>query len=66
MVLNFSVVPLRVATMTGFALCGVGLLGLFMVVAEALLKSPPIGWGSTVSVILILSGAQLLMLGVAG
>jgi len=66
MALNFSVVPLRVATMTGFALCGVGLLGLFMVVAEALLKSPPIGWGSTVSVILILSGAQLLMLGVAG
>jgi hypothetical protein len=66
MALNFSVMPLRIATMFGFAMCAIGFLGLIVVIVEALLKQPPTGWSSTLSVILLLSGAQLLMLGVAG
>src|SRR5277367_4634917 len=66
MALNFSVMPLRVATLFGLVMSVLGFLGLIEVVVEALLGETPSGWGSTLVIVLLFSGAQLLMLGVAG
>jgi glycosyltransferase involved in cell wall biosynthesis len=66
MALNFSVMPLRVATLFGLVMSVLGFLGLIDVVIEALLGETPSGWGSTLVIVLLFSGAQLLMLGIAG
>ena len=66
MALNFSVMPLRVATLFGFVMSVLGFLGLIEVAVEALLGETPSGWGSTLVIVLLFSGAQLLMLGIAG
>ena len=66
MALNFSVMPLRIATLFGFAMSTLGFLGLIEVMVEALLGHTPSGWGSTLVIVLLFSGAQLLMLGIAG
>lgn len=66
MALNFSILPLRIATVLGILLCALGALGVLAVLAEGLFGAPPTGWSSIASAVLVLSGAQLLMLGVAG
>ena len=66
MFVNFSVMPLRVSTITGFALSLCGLLGVIGVVADALLFSTPAGWASISAAVLLLSGVQLLILGLIG
>jgi glycosyltransferase involved in cell wall biosynthesis len=66
MFVNFSVMPLRISTVTGFILSGIGAFGCAMVVAEALLYSPPAGWASLMAAVLLLSGVQLLILGIIG
>lgn len=66
MALNFSVMPLRIATLFGMAMSALGFVGLAWVVVEALFGGTPSGWGSTLVIVLLFSGAQLLMLGIAG
>jgi len=66
MFVNFSVMPLRVSTVTGFALSALGAVGVAMAVGEALLSSPPPGWASLMAAVLLLSGVQLLILGIIG
>ncbi len=66
MALNFSVLPLRLATFFGLAMSALGFLGILAVLAEALFGDTPQGWASTLAVILLLAGAQLVMLGIAG
>jgi glycosyltransferase involved in cell wall biosynthesis len=66
MFVNFSVMPLRISTLTGFALSGLGALGVAVSVGEALLSSPPPGWASLMAAVLLLSGVQLLILGIVG
>jgi undecaprenyl-phosphate 4-deoxy-4-formamido-L-arabinose transferase len=66
MALNFSILPLRVATFFGLAMSALGFLGVLLVLAEALFGATPQGWASTLAVILLLAGVQLVMLGVAG
>jgi undecaprenyl-phosphate 4-deoxy-4-formamido-L-arabinose transferase len=66
MFVNFSVMPLRISTITGFILSGLGAFGGAMVVAEALLYSPPAGWASLMAAVLLLSGVQLVILGIVG
>jgi undecaprenyl-phosphate 4-deoxy-4-formamido-L-arabinose transferase len=66
MALNFSIMPLRVATLFGLVMSSLGFVGLIWVVVEALLGNTPSGWGSTLVIVLLFSGAQLLMLGIAG
>ena len=66
MFVNFSVMPLRISTFTGFALSGLGALGGAMAIAEALLYSPPPGWASLFAAVLLLSGVQLMILGIVG
>jgi undecaprenyl-phosphate 4-deoxy-4-formamido-L-arabinose transferase len=66
MALNFSVMPLRIATFLGLAMAAIGFLGLLIVLVEVLIGDPPAGWASTLVIVLLLSGAQLMMLGVVG
>jgi len=66
MFVNFSVMPLRISTITGFALSGLGALGGAMAIGEALLYSPPAGWASLMAAVLLLSGVQLVILGIVG
>ncbi len=66
MVVNFSVMPLRLATFGGFALGLIGLLGTLWVVIEALFDETPPGWASISVAVLLLSGVQLSMLGLIG
>ena len=66
MFVNFSVMPLRISTFTGFILSIFGALGGTIVVGEALFWSPPPGWASLMAAVLLLSGVQLLILGIVG
>lgn len=67
MMTGFSIVPLRVATWTGFAftLFGVGVL--VYVIGRYLLEGSPVaGFPFLASIVAIFSGAQLFALGVIG
>jgi len=66
MFVNFSVMPLRISTLTGFALSMVGTIGSLVAVTEALFFSPPAGWASLMAAVLLLSGVQLVILGIVG
>ena len=66
MFVNFSVMPLRISTLTGFALSALGAVGVAMAVGEALVSSPPPGWASLMAAVLLLSGVQLVILGIVG
>jgi undecaprenyl-phosphate 4-deoxy-4-formamido-L-arabinose transferase len=63
---NFSVMPLRLSTMSGFALSLLGLVGFAWVVGEALFHETPPGWASLSAAVLLLSGVQLMILGLIG
>jgi glycosyltransferase involved in cell wall biosynthesis len=66
MFVNFSVMPLRISTLTGFALSVIGGLGGLAAIVEALFFSPPAGWASLFVAVLLLSGVQLMILGIVG
>ena len=66
MFVNFSVMPLRLSTLTGFALSAVGAVGGLVAVVEALFFTPPAGWASLMAAVMLLSGVQLLILGIVG
>jgi len=66
MFVNFSVMPLRISTLTGFALSVLGAIGGVAAIIEALFFSPPEGWGSLFVAVLLLSGVQLMILGIVG
>jgi glycosyltransferase involved in cell wall biosynthesis len=66
MFVNFSVMPLRVSTLAGFVLSFIGAIGSILAAIEALLASTPPGWASLMAAVLLLSGVQLLILGIIG
>lgn len=66
MFVNFSVMPLRMATVLGVTLAGLGFLAAVEVVVEALFFRTPSGWGSLMAGLLVFSGIQLIMLGMMG
>src|SRR5438445_1930391 len=66
MFVNFSVMPLRLSTLTGFALSFVGAVGSLVAIVEALFFAPPAGWASLMAAVLLLSGVQLVILGIVG
>jgi len=66
MFVNFSVMPLRISTLTGFALSVIGGLGGLAAIIEALFFAPPAGWASLFVAVLLLSGVQLMILGIVG
>jgi undecaprenyl-phosphate 4-deoxy-4-formamido-L-arabinose transferase len=64
---NFSVLPLRLATALGLAMATAGLVGFVWVLYLRLTdQGPSFGWGSLMAALLVFSGAQLVMLGLIG
>ena len=64
---NFSVMPLRLATLLGLVMAAVGLTGLVVVLYLRLTdRGPYYGWGSLMGALLVFSGTQLVMLGLIG
>lgn len=63
---NFSILPLRFATMAGVAMGTVGFLGAIMVMIEAMFFDTPSGWASIMVLMLLVAGAQFIMLGLLG
>jgi len=65
--LNFSVLPLRVATLVGLATATSGLFAFGGVVwLWVLNRGPAYGWGWVMASLLVFSGTQLVMLGLIG
>lgn len=73
-ILSFSVSPLRLSSWCGFGLCGASVSLVFLIVIWWLTDvtiwgmrpSHSVGWTSIVSLILLLSGLQMMMIGVLG
>ena len=67
-VVSFSILPLRLATWTGFLASGLALLGIIAVVLEKYLHVTGLvqGWSSTVIAVLFMGGVQLVCLGIIG
>jgi undecaprenyl-phosphate 4-deoxy-4-formamido-L-arabinose transferase len=63
---NFSVMPLHLSTLAGFGLSLLGLIGVISVLIEAMFYGTPEGWASLMAATLLLSGVQLLILGILG
>lgn len=64
---NFSVMPLRVATLLGLVMGACGLLAVGGVVyLWATGQGPVFGWGSLMAALLLFSGVQLVILGMIG
>jgi undecaprenyl-phosphate 4-deoxy-4-formamido-L-arabinose transferase len=64
---NFSVIPLRFATLFGIAFGTLGALAAVIVVAEAISSNkPPQGWASLMVAVLVLAGVQLIVVGLIG
>ena len=66
-IFSFSVVPLRLATFLGLAVCLFGIAFLvFAVVSYFLNIGSPVGWTSIIALILIVGGTQLFICGILG
>jgi undecaprenyl-phosphate 4-deoxy-4-formamido-L-arabinose transferase len=66
MLVNFSILPLRLMTLAGMITSLLGFLAVIEVVLEYLLNGNPTGWSSLMAAVLLLSGMQLLLLGIMG
>ena len=66
-IFSFSVVPLRLATYLGLAVCLFGTAFLiFAVVSYFLNTGVPVGWTSIIALILVVGGTQLFICGILG
>lgn len=63
---NYSVMPLRLSTVVGIGLSFLGLGYTLYIITLRLMNQTPEGWASLMSVVLLFSGAQLVVLGVIG
>ena len=66
MFLNFSIMPLRISGLLGIGIGALGVLGFLVVLVEWMMGRTPEGYASIASAILLLSGVQLVMLGLVG
>ncbi|MBP8299063.1 MAG: glycosyltransferase family 2 protein [Planctomycetes bacterium] len=66
MFVGFSVMPLRLATLVGFLMAGSGFLFMIVVIVLRLMYGAVEGWSSLMAALLLFSGTQLILLGVAG
>jgi glycosyltransferase involved in cell wall biosynthesis len=65
--LNFSILPLRAATVLGLVTATAGIIAFAVVVWLWLLeRGPEYGWGWVMAALLVFSGTQLVMLGLIG
>ncbi len=66
-IINFSDVPLNIATWFGIGMSFVAFIMLIFVIVRKLIYGDPVaGWASTMSVIIFIGGIQLLCLGIMG
>ncbi|MCX7847484.1 MAG: glycosyltransferase family 2 protein [bacterium] len=64
---NFSIVPLRVAMVSGSLVALVGLgIGCYTVVEKFTNPSLPVGWAMTIVLLTLFSGVQLMAMGMIG
>jgi undecaprenyl-phosphate 4-deoxy-4-formamido-L-arabinose transferase len=64
---NFSVMPLRLATVLGLVMAAMGFVAIGVVFYWWLMdRGPAFGWGILMGTLLTFSGVQLIMLGVIG
>jgi dolichol-phosphate mannosyltransferase len=63
---GFSYVPLQVATTLGFLLAGLSLLGILLAAVLRLVGVAIQGQATTLVVVLLLGGIQLIFLGIIG
>lgn len=64
---NFSVIPLRFATMLGIITSCISLIMiLYVVIRQLIYRDSPIGWASLMVAILFMGGVQLISIGVIG
>ena len=67
MATSFSVLPLRLATYTGFALAAASSIMIIFVLVQKLIHPDlPAGWASLIATILFIGGIQTLCIGVMG
>src|SRR5437762_6317419 len=66
MLVNVSILPLRLMTLAGMITSALGFLAVIEVVLEHLWHKTPTGWSSLMAAMLLLSGTQLLLLGILG
>lgn len=65
--INFSIMPLRIATILGLGMAVAGFAGIGVVFYWWLTeKGPAFGWGMLMAALLTFSGVQLVLLGVIG
>jgi len=67
-IFSFSILPLRLATWTGFAASGVAVAGIVAILLERFFNVPGLvrGWSSAVIGELFIGGVQLVCLGIIG
>jgi len=63
---NFSLMPLRLAMFAGVGMGLLGMIGAVLTIVEAMTSKTPSGWASVMTVTLLLTGVQFLILGVLG
>ncbi len=66
MLVNVSILPLRLMTLAGMITSALGFLAVIEVVLEHIWSRTPTGWSSLMAAMLLLSGTQLLLLGILG
>jgi glycosyltransferase involved in cell wall biosynthesis len=66
MLVNVSILPLRLMTLAGMITSALGFLAVIEVVLEHIWFGTPTGWSSLMAAMLLLSGTQLLLLGILG
>lgn len=67
MLTNFSILPLRVATVVGFILAAVSAVAAVAVIVERFVNPDlPTGWASVIAVVLFLASVQLVAMGLMG
>jgi len=66
MLVNVSILPLRLMTLAGMITSALGFLAVIEVVLEHIWARTPTGWSSLMAAMLLLSGTQLLLLGILG
>lgn len=65
--LSFSVKPLRVISLGGFAVAGASFLYLLVVLGQKAVRGVPVmGWATLITLILFLGGVQLFCMGIIG
>lgn len=66
MFINFSIKPLRIFTVTGILIFLSGIIMSIFFIIEKLTHNEPPGWTSTVLIVLLFSGFQIIFLGLIG